>query len=119
LFHSDLPQAMIAGVQGDVIQSTTSSMFAHWVYHCGWAPLWPSDPEFSQNWKPRTGDPTIPGFSFRMIAAALLGAFKITGNPHTTQLLIINRLCDWNKVTFPRSQVWRLLKAIEPATSRW
>jgi hypothetical protein len=29
LFHSDLPQAMIAGVQGDVIQSTTSSMFAH------------------------------------------------------------------------------------------
>jgi hypothetical protein len=32
------------------------SLTERYVYHCGWVSLRPSDSEFSQNWKPGTGE---------------------------------------------------------------
>jgi hypothetical protein len=82
--------------------------------HCGWEQLRPMDSDFSQNWKPGTGEihllslwlgaieaqwfrlqPELETWDrgdssisyFWMISMGLLGAW-ITGDPHTTQLLI-------------------------------
>jgi hypothetical protein len=72
--------------------------------HCGWAPLRPSDSDFSHNWK--HGTVVIP-YSFQMIPRHLSGVW-FTGNPHTTQPLINESNCTGEHVD--RDLVWLELK---------
>jgi hypothetical protein len=61
--------------------------------HCGWVSLRPSDSDFGQIWKPRTGEILL----FEWSQGDFLGTW-IKGNPHTIPPLINQSSCTGEHV---------------------